>query len=126
MSVELTLENGTVRPIRASEELRPLLETLNDDDNTFAILAKGDEDYIQAGRDSSGFIVEFRRGKATEHFAAARTSSPPTSQRVEPWRNLWKQPGEDRFDLDETIGLFVAWMEGRETPASIQWVRLEL
>lgn len=124
--MELTLENGVVRPIRATEELRPLLETLNDDGNTFAILAKADENYIQTGRDSSGFVVEVRRGSASEHYAAARTSSPPTAQRVDAGRDSAKQPGEDRFNLDETIGLFVAWMEGQEAPASIQWIRLDL
>lgn len=111
--MELTLEDGTMQPIRASEEVRPLLETLNGEDNTFAILAKADEDYIQTSRDGGGFVVETRRGSASEHFAAARAGSSPASGSAEP------------FDLEETIGLFTAWIEGRDSP-SIEWVRVDI
>jgi hypothetical protein len=124
--MELTLEDGTVRQIHASGELRPLLETLNDEDNTFAILAKAEEDFIQTSRDSSGFVVETRRGSASEHFAAARTSSPSAPPPGDTWWGSRKRTDHELFDLEETISLFAAWIEGREPPPLIQWVRMDI
>ena len=124
--LELTLEDGTVRQIGASEELWPLLETLNDGNNTFAILARSEQDYIQTSRDSGRFVVEFRRGSASEHFAAARASSPPASP---PSDSLWgtrQRPEQELFDLEETMSLFAAWIDNRDPPLSMQWVRMDI
>ncbi len=52
------------------DQIRDAIDSLDDD--TFAILSRGDEDYIQAYRHSaSDYQLEYRAGSEDEHYGCA-------------------------------------------------------
>lgn len=126
MTLEIKLENGTSRNVACKEELRPLLQSLNLRGNSFAILERGPDDYIQAALDRRGFVVEWHDGDPDRHYSAARACSSPLPQRTNGWLEFWKrQPLQDRFSVDEVAEFFASYLEGLPPPAKAQWVKLE-
>jgi hypothetical protein len=123
--MKLKLERGFEGETRDPAAVRTALQTLNSNDNTFAILSSDDETYIQTGAQEDGFIIERRDGSYNSHFYAARPGlHQPLKDRS--WLLAAADVGQDRFTLDEVIDIFSAYLSGVAPHTSVQWVRMNM
>ena len=123
--MRLTLENGSEKEINDPAPLRNELQSLNNTDNTFAILASGDQNYIQAAAQEDGFIVERQDGNYAAHFYAARPGLHQPLQ-DQSWLIPRADLGQDRFSLAEVIDIFSAYLSGTAPGFAVEWVPMEL
>ena len=122
---EIELEDGTRAPVADVAALRTYLTRLSPDAINFAILSSAPEVYVQAFCDAKGFTIERRDGTRCVHYSAARPTSPSTPQQAGKWWQFWKQPKQDRFDLDEVLRIFSAFLDNEPMPPFVKWVKLE-
>lgn len=97
--------------------------------NPRAILSKDDQNYIQAGAYSNGFIVERRSGSEKSHMhARPHGRAPLQAPRVE--RRWWKRllmptgelaPHKYAFTHQEMVALFVAYFDDATDPDFMTW-----
>jgi hypothetical protein len=123
--MELETEADGRMQITTVEELRRRLSALDTETNTFAILSKDQQTYVQAAAAEDGFIVEKRDGDSTRHFYAAR---PGLHQRLrpEPWLIPKGDRGQDRFTRDEMTAVLSSYFSGDPMPVGATWVRMEM
>ena len=123
----MTMENGSDAEVLRSAELECHLNTMNLADNRFANLHKSNREYIQTILTESGFALEKRLGKASEHYVAEHFNPNPVIRYVNPWWKFWaRSPTVDGFELADIIYVFVAFLEETPEPKSIRWKRLNL
>ena len=123
----MTMENGSDAEVLRSAELECHLNTMNLADNRFANLHKSNQEYIQTILTESGFALEKRLGKASEHYVAEHFNPNPVIRYVNPWWKFWaRSPTVDGFELADIIYVFVAFLEETPEPKSIRWKRLNL
>lgn len=122
--MRLSLEDGTEVSISDAADLPPFLHKIDNNRNSFAILARADEDYVQTVLAEGGFIIEKRLGNSASHFEATRTAPdvlvPPPPR---PWWKFWRNDDAkaDRFTLDDVIQTFAAFMGEGTEPAGLYW-----
>jgi hypothetical protein len=124
--MEIELEDGTRAPIGSEADLPAHLDRLSADGPTFAILSRSPDHYVQALRDEAGFVVEMQTGGTGRHFSAARLGPQPAPRAAGKWWQFWKQAEEDRFEADEVLAIFAAFLAGGPMPDFTKWVKVEL
>ncbi|HZG08351.1 MAG TPA: hypothetical protein VEZ70_05155 [Allosphingosinicella sp.] len=118
--MRLSMENDSRQEITEQLQLRGLLATLNGDDNNFAILEKGEDEFLQAAVTADGFIIE-KRDLGADRLscgvrpgpapAAAGASSPPKTG----------EQGQHVFSRDEMMEVFTAYWSGGGEPGFLAW-----
>ena len=121
--MKLQTERRQESEIADEAELRTELLNLNVQRNTFAILSRADETYLQTAAMEDGFAIERREGSADTHVFASR----PGVARLQAKKSRWKisAPLYNRYSIDETIRIFSAYLAGAPEPFPIIWVPLE-
>jgi hypothetical protein len=84
-------------------DLATAIATLDPDTNSFAVLERGDELYIQTAYEDGQLVVEKREGGADRHFRA------------------WRMGGDDRFDKADVQRLFEAYYRNAAMPLTMEW-----
>lgn len=99
---------GGVRVGPTAEEIHDALLAVGEDE--FAILAAGEETYIQSAFGDGGFVLERRDGGDAAHFRAVRADD----------------PSEVIFTFDEVVEAFTAWAEEAPAPDWMAWEPMRL
>ncbi|MDJ0759635.1 MAG: hypothetical protein QNJ19_09550 [Woeseiaceae bacterium] len=74
MSVEFIVNGDTVEEPVTAELIARSIHSLTGEGDSFAILARDSQVYIQtSGGPKGGFILEYRDGSEAEHYASANT-----------------------------------------------------
>lgn len=81
----------------------------------FLIASAADEIYMQIARLDDGFLIERREGDGRSHFRASQSED----------RQVLKEEAVTTFSLDVTRRTLLAYVEGRELPATLAWRRVE-
>jgi hypothetical protein len=123
--VELETEGDGRSTLTSVEELRSRLARLSPSENSFAILFKGEETYLQTGAQDDGFIIEKRDGDFTRHFYAARPGLHQPLQN-ESWLIPQANRGQDRFSREEMVEIFSAYFSAGAMPAQVTWVPMDM
>ena len=125
--MEFETESGGRAKLLDLTTLRAALTTLDPERNTFAILLRSEDSYLQTSARDDGFIVEKRDGSHLSHFCAAHMDfhAPPSSEHK--WWQVWRSDtGQDRFSRDEMMEIFTAYLRREATPSSVRWVRMPM
>jgi hypothetical protein len=123
--MELETEADGRKQITDPHELEELLRRLDPDGNSFAILLRDEETYLQTSAQSDGFIIEKREGDFTRHYFAARSGARRplrTGSVILPKADQ----GQDRFSREEMVQMFAAYLKGYAAPQLLTWVRMEM
>jgi hypothetical protein len=112
-------------PVCDLHDLQARLTKLNREGNTFAILGKSPDTYLQAAAADNGFIIERRDGGFDRHFYAAHPGAHPPL-RAEPLLIPAGDRGQDRFGEDDLLDIFTAYFCGGAMPSHIDWVRMDM
>src|SRR5438874_1444025 len=123
--MELETEADGRSSLTGLEDLRNRLVRLDPSENSFAILFKDEETYLQTGAEENGFIIEKQDGDFTRHFYAARLGL-HQPLKSESWLIPQADRGQDRFSREEMIEMFSAYFGGNPFPAQVTWVPMEL
>ena len=122
--MRLAFEDGDEQDISGGAELGGALARLRPiGPDTFAILSRADEDYVQTMMEQGGCVIEKREGSAAAHFRAVRRRfAPPEPVK---WWQFWKRPEGAYFTLAETEEVFACYADGRAPPLFVQWVKMD-
>lgn len=102
--MKLTLGPGGGRENPGEAEIREAIRSLSGGHDSFVILSRDDQHYIQAaGGGSEGFILEYREGAWDRHFRCQDTAL----------------PGEAVTEA------FISYARGGGRPESLEWVVAE-
>ena len=113
-----------------SAGLPEALAMLDQKSNTRAILSKDDQNYIQAGAYSNGFIVERRSGNEESHMHARPYGREPLASSPKAKEAWWKRllmpagdlgPHKYAFTREEMVALFVAYFDEAPNPDFVTW-----
>lgn len=70
--VELNVNGDKLPGLVSNRQIEEAIESLTGDGDSFAILARADQVYIQTSGDpSNGFVLEYRDGSEAEHYSCA-------------------------------------------------------
>ena len=70
--IELNVNGDKLRGLVSDRQIEEAIESLTGDGESFAILARAEQVYIQtAGDPANGFVLEYRDGSEGEHYACA-------------------------------------------------------
>ncbi|HEY5713661.1 MAG TPA: hypothetical protein VIT38_17325 [Allosphingosinicella sp.] len=123
--MRLAFEDGDELQIAAGADIRGVLARLQPiGPDTFAILSRADEDYVQTMMEKDGCVIEKREGRDDAHFRATRPSFAPP-EKVK-WWQFGKRPQNEYFTLAETEEVFASYADGREPPLFVQWVKMDV
>ncbi len=74
MTVELIVNGSTLEAPVTAELIERSIHSLTGDGDSFAILARDSQVYIQtSGGPKDGFVLEYRDGSEAEHYASRNT-----------------------------------------------------
>ncbi len=95
---------------------------------SFALLSSDEDQYIQVAGGPGLFLLERREADGAHYRAFQETpvASHPDGTALMFSGGRVKMAQRDWFLLHQVIDVFVAYAEGREFPALIQWKRVEL
>ena len=122
--MEIELDDGVRVPIDDAAELPAFLDRLSQD-GEFAILRRSPDHYVQTLRED-GFVVELRTGGSDRHYSAARSGASPVPRPARKWWQFRTQPEQDRFEADEVLRIFAAFLADAPMPVFVKWVKMEL
>jgi len=70
--VKIQTEDGSEIENPSAEDISRIIDSLNDEDNGFAILSVEEQIYMQAAESgANGFILQYRDGSWDKHFQAS-------------------------------------------------------
>ena len=125
--MRLMMETGRDRNVRDSGQLAKLLDTLDSETNTFAILEKSDDTYLQVAARDEGFIIERRDGSHRAHSYACHLGFQRPVLAEHKWWKVWRSDvGQDRFSLEEVKRVFEDYLLSRSNSSNIEWVRMPM
>ena len=122
--MELETDADGRSPITDVNELKSRLARLDAAENSFAILFRDEETYLQTAANADGFIVERRDGDFARHYYATRPDSHQTL-RSQAWIVPKADRGQDRFSQDEMISMFCAYFSGSMFH-NVAWARMDM
>lgn len=107
--MKLETENGTLFDSPSAEDIRQAIETLETDENAFAILTARSLTYMQTIVTESGLELEYQEGDTDRHFQASQLLERQDVIRAmqqyaagdEAWRNDFQW---QHLDLSATSG----------------------
>ncbi|KAB2899230.1 MAG: hypothetical protein F9K31_08120 [Dokdonella sp.] len=77
ISLQFETSDGLTLANPSTEQISEALASLRSGQDSFAILSKGEETYVQvAGSPAEGFILEYRDGSESNHFRAQASLLP--------------------------------------------------
>jgi hypothetical protein len=123
--MQLETEADGRAPISGLSELRDRLARLDPGMNSFAILSRAEEAYLQTSAENDGFIIERRDGDFTRHFYAARRGA-RRPLKNQSWLIPKADRGQDRFSREEMLELFSSYWGGDNLLGSVAWVGMEM
>lgn len=91
------------------EAVRDAVDAIQYNSDGFAILERGEEQYMQTAVREGGFILEKREGSEVAHFAAKRLDGTG-----------------DLFSVEEITEALLSYLEGRIETPGVHWERLHL
>jgi hypothetical protein len=89
--------------IASPADVATAIDALDPDTNSFTVLERLEEVYIQTAYEDGALVIEKRDGGADRHFRA------------------WHMGGNDRFDKTEVHRLFDAYYRNEPMPPTIEW-----
>ncbi len=98
--MRLALGPGDEREDPNAGEIRSALRSLEGGHDSFAILSRDEQHYLQtAGGGPDGFVLEYREGDAEHHFRCV----------------------DRRLPLELVVGAFLSYARGDGPPRSLAW-----
>lgn len=126
MSWKIEYEASSEIDIESDHDFHELLSIVDGNQNSFAILSKSDEYYIQTHNDGSGFVLEKREGHEGAHFIAMLSDhSQPFKQRRRFWQFWKKQDDHDKFDLATVADQFRVFAKNETPSKRVSWIRTD-
>jgi hypothetical protein len=123
--MDLETEADGRSKVSSLDELRSRLARLDPANNSFVILEKDKDTYIQAAAEEDGFIIERQDGSFARHFYAARPGLQQALQKGS-WLIPQADRGQDRFSLEEMVDMFSAYFSGSIMPSNIAWIPMQM
>lgn len=118
-AMELWTERETV-PDPTPDRIHDIIVDLREGEP--AVLARGDEFYIQTMRNEHGFLLEKREGGADRHYEGVPGDGRLRHVVTPPWWAFWAKPSAIYyFTPEEIIAAFQEYRLGNADPSFATW-----
>ena len=125
--MKLVLENDPKPDFRGVADLPEILEQVDGNYNSFAILEADNGHFMQTANYGDGYVIEKQLGSLDEHYEAVPQGAdqgPKLKQFF--WNRLFKPKPPSFFTLDDAVACFTAFMGEGSDPQNIQWRKMHL
>lgn len=106
--MQLEMANGESIVINNEMMINAALDTLDIDQNPFAILSTSEDFYIQTAFSDNGFIIEKKEGNMDNYFRAVPIAEKPSSL--------------ESFTLDDVKNTFSCYWSGHNNQQRLIWL----
>lgn len=118
--MQLELANGSSYKDPQAWEIDDALDTLDGEENAYAILSRSEEIYLQtSGTPKDGYVLEYREGSDHTHYQSVRDDLPLREVREaftkyavgdESWRGMFEWKLLDLRELVRKERIALAWV----------------